>query len=54
MIVIVKILGYGERDGKMYYKIQKEILKTYSGTKSLLQGTSPMLVGFPGSDPKDG
>ena len=26
------ILGFGERDGKMYYKIQKDISIKYSGT----------------------
>ena len=27
-----RVLEFGQRDGKMYYKIQKDISKKYSGT----------------------
>ena len=27
-----RVLEFGQRDGKMYYKIQKDIYKNYSGT----------------------
>ena len=47
-----RVLEFGQRDGKMYYKIQKiykKILRDwpqsncYSGTDPLLHGTGPML-----------
>ena len=45
-----RILGFGERDGKMYYKIQKDVSgpvwsqgNCYSGTNPLLRGTYPMI-----------
>ena len=27
-----RVLGFGQRDGKMYYRIQKDISINYSGT----------------------
>ena len=50
-----RVLGFGQRDDKMYFKIQKIYQKKYSGTgprvivtlwsTPLLQGTGPMLWG---------
>ena len=30
------ILGFGQHDGKMYYRIQKDVSKNYSGTSPKL------------------
>ena len=43
-----RVWKFGRRDGKMYYKIQKYILKKYSGTGPrviVTLGTGPMIWG---------